>query len=753
MKRLIITLLLMATGFGNTFSAIITPYPDTLIIKQINSAEKERLRLAQGHKKCDRQPTGFYVEQGKTIVLTVETLHPAADAQKPVLTVGTPGFNIDGRTYSDYPLNEGINTIAAANAGLIYFSFITNVASEPVGEVKITFTAESEQVRAPQYVFGVTTDAEFCEMMDTYKVPDVLYYSDYAIITATYDKAKINSYNNDKNEWLSQIHRLLELEDEISGLDNNDPNPLHHRLHAGEIRQALTNNTSASPHANSSGYTAYPNTDTYARRYLTVFSANNNSWLEGHEIGHQHQQPAYQINQATESTVNIYSYVVERYFQTQTDVYGSRASVYNRTSEQRWQQAQNTYLALPVADRVYDMADATLEGITGFNRDELRFMVWEQLFLIFGDDFYKTLHRITREEKVTSGSSEERSAYLIWKSSQITGYDLREFFNQWGIRVNDEELKDVLDKRIDYALTEGTIEVLPYAVSELIMATGQNRPAWAPLPLKGIKTSQPALNYADRTDWTVTTSIQGVPDAVIEGVNPQNIVDNDLTSAFSFIKPGKTYEGVTGPADYSPSFIIDMKKDTEFNFVIYRHRTANNNSEYIRARNISAYVSDNGVDFTPFAENFAIDPVANKDEIKIAVDDNVKHRYLKIVINDWNRSSGSTIQVSEVYVGVETKDNYQTINEIVSDDFIEENDVIISPNPVLNGQPFIVFLSDNKVLTGAKINIFALSGLKIYDGLLPSSQQVVINASPGIYIVVIEADTKRYVKRIVVGTK
>ena len=382
---------------------ITTPYPETILLKQINSAEKERNRLAHGHKKFDQQPTGFYIESGKTVVVNVEILTPAADGVKPVLTVGTLGFNVNGRARTLFTLSEGENRIAAQHGGLIYLSFISDQQKQPIGEAQVVFTSESEQIRAPRYVYGITTDEEFAEMMQIYPTPDVIFHSDFVVVCATREAATGHSLDQKKNDWMNDLHTLIEKEDEISGMDNNDPNPLHHRLKAGEVRYLLVENTSASPHANSSGYTGYPNGS--VRRYLTVFGPNNNSWMLGHELGHQHQQPAYQINQATESTVNIYSYVVERNIQGPS---------YNRTSATRWGQVQNTFLTLPPAKRVYDMPDSQLEGVIGFNRDEMRFMPWEQFFLIFGDEFYKRLHRVTREEKIM--------AYRIFQSLGNTCY-------------------------------------------------------------------------------------------------------------------------------------------------------------------------------------------------------------------------------------------------------------------------------------------------------------------------------------------
>ena len=58
MKRYFFVLL-----FISYLVAAQTPYPETILLRQINSAEKERVRLAHGHRKHDRQPTGFYIEE------------------------------------------------------------------------------------------------------------------------------------------------------------------------------------------------------------------------------------------------------------------------------------------------------------------------------------------------------------------------------------------------------------------------------------------------------------------------------------------------------------------------------------------------------------------------------------------------------------------------------------------------------------------------------------------------------------------
>lgn len=646
MRKYLLALITLTLSLSSVIRAeITTPYPATFELKQINSAEKERVRLCQGQKKYDKQPTGFYVESGKKVVVNVEILSPADQNIMPVLTVGTLGFNVDGRsTGIATTLKAGVNTITNHSGGLIWLSFVQDGASEPKGVARITFTDASEHVRAPRFVFGVTTNMEFNEMLTQYTTPDVLFQSDFVVVAATKEAA--NQYSKDINKvaWLNAIHTLLEKEDEISGLDNNDPDPVHHRMKPGEVRFLLVENTFASPHASSAGYTGYPRGS--ISRYLTqIGTPTNNTWMLGHEIGHQHQQPAYQINMSTESTVNIYSYVVERNIQ---------GSGYNRTSAVRWKAAQNTYLKLPFSKRIYDMDTDLLESIVGFNRDELRFMVWEQLFLNFGDQFYKTLHRIVREEKVIGGGADERRAYLIYKASQITGYDLTEFFNLWGIRVTDSVLKADLRAKIGYGKSTGQIldlSSIGRTAEDLVAVTGQALPSWAPISMRGIITTNTNVTpeIFDRSNWTIVTSYEGATDATIGGNMPEYIIDGSTTTAFAFVKPGKTFGDITVTENSVPSFTIDMKEQKTFNSVSYMHRTGNT-SEYIRARQISVYGSNNGTDFTVLNGHHLIDYVKNDNEI-IVTFPAVSFRYVRVVIEDWNKDSGSTIQVADCKIG------------------------------------------------------------------------------------------------------
>ena len=752
-SNIAVQLTLLFLLLGSTPLRAETTYPTTIMLTQIDGAEKERLRLAQGHKKFDRQPTGFYADSGKKVVVSVTVITPAADSALPVLTIGTLGFNINGRTYKDYPLTAGKNTVTATNSGLIYLSYITTKSKAPVGRAQVVFDNASEHVRAPRYVYGVTAQTEFEAMLSSCQTPDVVYHSDYVVVVATRENAL--KYKDQREKWMDDLHTLLEKEDEISGLDNADPKPVHHRLKAGAVRFLLTNNTSASPHASSAGYTGYPPAS--VSRYLTPFTtcsggSCNNSWMLGHEIGHQHQQPAYQIDLSTESTVNIYSYVVERNMQ---------GSSYNRTSAARWQQARSTYLSLPVEERVYNMSSDELEKLLGFNRDELRFMVWEQLFLIFGDDFYKRLHRITREEQVTGGSEQDRRLYLIWKASQLTGYDLREFFNQWGIRVTDAACRDTLQARFDGALASSAITALPKPVDSLMAVTGQSRPAWTPLPLLGISSSKPGMSFLDRESWTIITSFAGAADGTVGGNKPEYIIDEDKTTAFCFVKPGKTYNNITVPADHVPSFTIDMKQRENISCFRYMHRTAGGNSEaMLRASKVSLYGKNAEADeLTPIVENVEFTVSRNEEQVSFSP---VTYRYVQLRYIDWDKTAGSTIQVAEFDLSP-APDEEEPIappvdstpaeqpNGIWGSAAPEEAPYILYPNPVKAGSPFCIGAeASGKKVERNTVRIYDACGRKIRERVAFATPIVDVLHASGIFFVSVESALGRKVFKLVV---
>lgn len=471
-------------------TSIITPYNETVEVKQIVSEEMERERMAQNMKKFDKVLTGFYIAKGKKIEVDVQEIQTSADGASVQLVIGTPALLDSENTENTQAvktvnLNLGINTIDADQhfGGMIYIRYVAQ-NNNPQGKAKVTFTSNSQHQRAPYYVYGTTTNSEFITMLKNYPTPEVMFSTDHAVVVASRSAVLANSLKLDKDLWLKDIDKLLEIEDEISGLDDTDSNPIHHRLKAGEIRHLLVQTTAdASPNA-SDERTAYPNPSTFLDYIIMPSRPGTGSWTMGHEIGHQHQQGAYLIPQAGESTVNIYSIKVASFFD-------KGGQPYIRTPQTKIENNISKYLALPDSERLYEMKDSELEAIAGINRDEVRMVPWEQMFYIFGDQYYKNLHRITREEKRIGGGNDEKKAYLITRASLISGYDMRGFFDAWGIKVEEAYYQ----KQIDQTITNAGLPKPPRA-EELATVGGEkfyngDYAGWLPLTMTGITSSQP----------------------------------------------------------------------------------------------------------------------------------------------------------------------------------------------------------------------------------------------------------------------
>ena len=59
-------------------------------------------------------------------------------------------------------------------------------------------------------------------------------------------------------------------------------------------------------------------------------------------------------------------------------------------------------------------------------------------------DLYIKVHKITREEKATTPKMEDKMAYFMLVSSKVCGYNLKDFFIQWGFKLPQEAF-DALD--------------------------------------------------------------------------------------------------------------------------------------------------------------------------------------------------------------------------------------------------------------------------------------------------------------------
>jgi len=245
--------------------------------------------------------------------------------------------------------------------------------------------------------------------------------------------------------------------------------------------------------------------------------------------------------------------------------------------------------------------------------------------------------------------------------------------------------EDTWDKTVTYksnneaiALVTATGTVSPVGVGSttitITTADGSNISRDCNVTVQDLVQRWEDLN---RANWTVTTQTGTGYEYVPDGSTglPQHLLDNDATTFLSLVKPGKSYSPVPAqPADFLPSFTVDMNSQQQFNYILWRHRS-NNNYQYLRVYGVNVYGSNDGSTFTPINTNEIVwipnangyvGGAATSDQNTYRIDIPLStYRYVKIEYAMWSdryasqhpdypgsgSTSGSTVQVGEFGLG------------------------------------------------------------------------------------------------------
>jgi hypothetical protein len=243
----------------------------------------------------------------------------------------------------------------------------------------------------------------------------------------------------------------------------------------------------------------------------------------------------------------------------------------------------------------------------------------------------------------------------------------------------------------------------------------------------------------NRTDWTIITSSEGPVDdaAAVGGNNPRYMIDGDINSAFLFVKPGKTYKGISVPSGVEPWFAIDLKQSCEMSYMHYRHRDyGSNTAAHLRASKASFYGKNTETDeYQPIIENFAI--ATDNDEVRVNFPSKVSYRFVKMVMKEWNPSTGYTIQVSEFNLGTEG-----TTNSAKGTTVAER--ATVYPNPVKDE----FFINSSEVHSKAEnVEICDIAGRTMATDKLSNGKSInVSHLSAGVYIVKVGNYAERFIK-------
>ncbi|PDZ47185.1 putative mucin/carbohydrate-binding domain-containing protein [Bacillus wiedmannii] len=341
------------------------------------------------------EPTGVYVKPGEEVVIQVE------GTQQIKAYIGT--YSYEKEKPKQFNLNPGENKISSPNGGLLYFYNYHNTG-EVVAKVKKGGTPN------PLFILGKHTTEDWKRMLKESPNPYAIEMKgENSLLTMHPETVAEHLKQEDPAALLKKHDEIINIEHKISGLSKDGvgvANQGKHSIHF--VEDWYTDNYMYATYYR----TAYSKGN--LESVLNLEELTNDGWGPWHEVGHQHQQNTWLWDGLGEVTVNIYSLAVQTTFGHKT-----------RLEQEGRYEAAFAYLGKPDAQEKMNVFEKLV-------------MFW-QLHLAYGDQFYPNLHQMYRllHDTELPKSDEEKKQMFIYMTSKVAGQNLIPFFDKWGLFVND----------------------------------------------------------------------------------------------------------------------------------------------------------------------------------------------------------------------------------------------------------------------------------------------------------------------------
>ena len=375
------------------------------------ATETDRLQFRANHN--DMQMTGFYVAPNSSITIKLKVNSGATGAR---LAIGTP-FRDNIRPVRQYfDLQAGTQTFTVDQyGGLVYVIYTANNYTT-TGEIELSF--ENGFIPVPYFQKGITSHSQWIATLDSLKntVPDVVFSSDRTVMVAKMEDALLYK-NEDQQLIVDRLDSIIGFSNKISGLSGTTGvHAIPYNKHLITVRDSSAGGYMAA------GISIYFTEGLSYRMLQPKYLSNTNGWGIWHEVGHTYQQKAWTWGNLTETTVNVYSLASER---------GFGLPITRVTANNLWPKL-TTYFQKPIADRNFNTGD-----------NDLKMIMFHQLWLGFGDDLYIKLSKATRENRSTVSTDGEKMRYFMLSVCQITQKDLSDFFRKWGFKVDESVYTEI----------------------------------------------------------------------------------------------------------------------------------------------------------------------------------------------------------------------------------------------------------------------------------------------------------------------
>ncbi|MEC5306886.1 M60 family metallopeptidase [Bacillus thuringiensis] len=373
--------------------------------------EEERERLKQKWNLSANEPTGIYAKPNEEITIEIQ------GKESIKAFIGTNSYDVEG--FKEFDLKPGKNVIKSPNGGILYFYNLNDS-----GEV--TAKVEKGGSHFPLFILGKHTKKDWDEMLKKYKDPyAVELKGERSLVTASYDAVKNHMGDTDPVELMKLHDTIIRMENSVAGLSEDGmgvaKSPSHYVQFVEKRVPAKGDHMFATHY-----HTGY--VPDVMDKVLNTEKLTKNGWGPWHEVGHLHQQAPWQWTGMGETTVNIYSLAVQTALGNK-----SRMEV-----DGRYEKAF-AYLNQPDEKKDFDKSDPVI-------------MFW-QLQLIYGDQFYPRLHQMYRvmsdadyppldtDQVITT--DREKKQQFIYVASKVAGENLIPYFEKWGLHAEPYTVEKV----------------------------------------------------------------------------------------------------------------------------------------------------------------------------------------------------------------------------------------------------------------------------------------------------------------------
>ncbi len=450
---------------GNLLSSEYTANLETLgkfvvegnknIIKMVDNAEHNDITKDEGRLfyHANHLPTGLLVRKGQVINVNIKEMNPGSDPRIWIEAPGTwAGLKNSGTQKAS--LRKGINKITANVDGIIYVT-LNSAKSHATFEID-----NSNLEKVPTFYKG-DDENKFLEQIEKSNTPVVNIVSNWVVNMVGLKRFKeVFLTRQGKPKHSTTISKTLNKWDELvefyikqSGLSigANGINKKHdHKI-------SLFSSKGSFGWANSNGRV------NIGDNWFNGTLRGRTEWIIGHEIGHTWQNPNMSWSSVVENVPNIFAALwQEKYHELST-----KEKPWNKIVEEQPGVIENIKNA---------MNNGGFKKFNSIGGSE-KLMMFLQLQKGFGENFmpqlsqYYRIHLrdnirgkrgLTEIEKVTiseglgspknrfsdivNTTDEEKKQAFMRAVMDVTGYNLIDFFNIWGMEPNKETIFAAKDK-------------------------------------------------------------------------------------------------------------------------------------------------------------------------------------------------------------------------------------------------------------------------------------------------------------------